>query len=198
MPGRSAPIARLASAGRAAPIGSRGPCRIGRALAAALVLSVALSFVGCGGGKTTPANYADRVVVKKSERKMQLLNRGKVLREYRIALGDNPRGHKMREGDESTPVGDYLLDWRNPRSNYYKSIHVSYPNEQDRALAKLLGVDPGGMIMVHGMPNHIRSETVRADYRRRDWTDGCIAVQDHEMDEIWRLVRDGTPIRIQE
>ncbi|WP_295583073.1 L,D-transpeptidase family protein [uncultured Lamprocystis sp.] len=181
--------------GRAAPIGNR---RLGRALAATLAMIVALLFVGCGGETTSQANYADRVVVKKSERKMQLLNRGKVLREYRIALGDNPRGHKMREGDESTPVGDYLLDWRNPRSNYYKSIHVSYPNERDRALAKLLGVDPGGMIMVHGMPNHIRSETVRAEYRRRDWTNGCIAVQDHEMDEIWRLVRDGTPIRIQE
>jgi murein L,D-transpeptidase YafK len=198
MPDCLAQNARLPSVGRAAPIGNRCTSGPGRALAAALAMIVALSFVGCGGEKTTQANYADRVVVKKSERKMQLLHGGKVLREYRIALGDNPRGHKMREGDESTPVGDYLLDWRNPRSNYYKSIHVSYPNERDRALAKLLGVDPGGMIMVHGMPNHIRSETVRAEYRRRDWTDGCIAVENHEMDEIWRLVRDGTPIRIQE
>jgi hypothetical protein len=128
MPDRSAPIARLPSAGRAAPIGNRGPSGPGRAIAAALAMIVALSFMGCGGETTTQANYADRVVVKKSQRKMQLLHGGKVLREYRIALGDNPRGHKMREGDESTPVGDYLLDWRNPRSNYYKSIHVSYPN----------------------------------------------------------------------
>jgi len=192
------PIASFAHPDRVAPSHRRLRRRARRTLAVALAAALAMALVNCGGDSTTTADYADRVVVKKSERKMQLLNRGKVLREYRIALGDNPRGHKMREGDESTPVGDYLLDWRNPRSNYYKSIHVSYPNERDRALAKLLGVDPGGMIMVHGMPNHIRSETVRAEYRRRDWTNGCIAVQDHEMDEIWRLVRDGTPIRIQE
>jgi len=129
---------------------------------------------------------------------MQLLSRGKVVREYRVALGDAPRGHKMQEGDERTPVGDYILDWRNPRSSFHKALHVSYPNERDQALAKLLGLNPGGMIMVHGLPNHVVSPKIRAEYRYRDWTNGCIAVENHEMDEIWSMVRDGTPIRIQE
>jgi len=164
-----------------------------------LAATVAVVILGCSSSPEKPARntqYADSVVVKKSERKMQLLKNGEVIREYRIALGASPKGHKFQEGDERTPVGDYILDWRNPRSNYYKSIHVSYPNERDKALAEVLGTTPGGMIMVHGMPNHIRSPMVRAEYSRRDWTDGCIAVQDQEMDEIWRMVRDGTPIRI--
>lgn len=164
-----------------------------------LGLAAAFTLAGCGGAPSKPAPTAqavDKVIVKKSERKMQLLRKGEVVREYRVALGASPRGHKFQEGDERTPIGDYILDWRNPRSNYYKSIHVSYPNERDKSLAKLLGTPPGGMIMVHGMPNHIRSPAIRAEYSRRDWTDGCIAVQDHEMDEIWRMVRDGTPIRI--
>lgn len=167
--------------------------------AVALAAVIAINLGGCGGAPKTSSEYANRVLVKKSQRKLQLLdNKGTVLREYRIALGDNPSGHKMREGDEATPVGDYILDWRNPRSAYHRSIHVSYPNEQDRQLAKLLGVNPGGMIMIHGLPNDIQSPAIRAEYVKRDWTNGCIAVQDHEIDEIWRLVRDGTPIRIQE
>ena len=162
------------------------------ALAASLVLA------GCGGAPPDrPLGYADQVVVKKSQRRLQLLNRGQVIREYRIALGDNPNGHKIQEGDERTPVGDYILDWRNPNSQYHRSIHISYPNQQDLAVAQALGVNPGGMVMLHGLPNGIRSPSVRAEYQRRDWTNGCIAVQDHEIDEIWSMVRDGTPIRIQ-
>jgi murein L,D-transpeptidase YafK len=164
-----------------------------------LGFAAAFALVGCSGTPERPATtsqYVDKVLVKKSERKMQLLKNGEVIREYRIALGASPKGHKFQEGDERTPIGDYTLDWRNPRSSYHKSIHVSYPNERDKALAQFLGITPGGMIMVHGMPNHIQSPMVRAEYTRRDWTDGCIAVQDDEMDEIWRLVRDGTPIRI--
>lgn len=178
------------------------PIRYGRAglgIAAALAIVSAMTLNGCGGGKVTQQvapSYADRVVVKKSERKMQLLKNGQVLKEYRVSLGDNPYGHKMWEGDERTPEGDYFLDWRNPQSSFHKAIHVSYPNARDQALAKALGVSPGGMIMVHGLPNDLRSPKVRAEYARRDWTNGCIAVQDHEIDEIWRLVRDGTPIRI--
>jgi murein L,D-transpeptidase YafK len=160
---------------------------------------VSLVLAGCGGGSTPerPVGYADQVVVKKSQRRLQLLNRGQVIREYRIALGDNPNGHKIQEGDERTPVGDYILDWRNPNSQYHRSIHISYPNQQDLAVAQALGVNPGGMVMLHGLPNGIRSPSVRAEYQRRDWTNGCIAVQDQEIDEIWRMVRDGTPIRIQ-
>ncbi len=139
---------------------------------------------------------ADRVVVDKSERRLRLLYRGKVVREYPIALGDAPIGHKVREGDERTPEGHYVLDWRNPHSRFYKSIHVSYPNAQDRARARALGVNPGGMIMIHGKPNYISSKRVLAEYDRRDWTDGCIAVNNEQMDEIWNAVRDGTPIDI--
>ena len=174
----------------------RRAARRNLALLIAVIVTVT-ALAGCGSAPKAPEmSYADRVVVKKSQRKLQLLRKGEVIREYRVALGDAPSGHKFMEGDERTPVGDYYLDWRNPRSQFYKSIHISYPNERDKAIAKLMGVSPGGMIMLHGQPGHIRSPRIRAEYARRDWTNGCIAVQDQEMDEIWRLVRDGTPIRI--
>lgn len=177
------------------PIHHRSFRRPGALHWATLALAL-LALAGCGSAPRDTATYADQVVVKKSERKLQLLHDGQVLREYRVALGDAPVGHKFQEGDERTPEGSYILDWRNPRSSFYKSIHVSYPNSRDRAMARLLGTDPGGMIMVHGQPNHIRSKSVLAEYARRDWTNGCIAVRNDEMDEIWRMVRDGTPIRI--
>jgi murein L,D-transpeptidase YafK len=160
-----------------------------------LALLMAVVLAGCAGGTQKPAQV-DQVVVKKSERKIELIQNGKVLREFRIALGDRPRGHKMKEGDERTPEGEYILDWRNPNSRFYKSIHVSYPNDRDIRFARLMGTDPGGMIMIHGQPNYIRSAKVMAEYQRRDWTNGCIAVQNHEMDVIWQTVRDGTPIKI--
>lgn len=142
------------------------------------------------------STHVDHVLVRKGERILELHKDGAVYRSYRIALGDNPRGHKMREGDERTPEGDYILDWRNPRSSYYKSIHVSYPNARDKAFARALGENPGGMIMIHGRPNWLTSPAVAREYDGRDWTNGCIAVTNPEMDEIWRLVKDGTPIRI--
>ncbi|KAA6186866.1 L,D-transpeptidase family protein [Thiohalocapsa marina] len=152
---------------------------------------------GCAARQTTPEiERVDSVVVRKAERRLELIEDGQVRREYRIALGDQPVGHKMQEGDERTPEGEYVLDWRNPRSSYYKSIHVSYPNARDRAAARAMGVDPGGMIMIHGRPNWLTSARVAREYDDRDWTDGCIAVTNDEMDEIWRLVKDGTPIRI--
>ena len=162
------------------------------------VLGLVLALGGCATPKPPepPPLVADQVVVKKSERKMQLLKAGQVVREYRVNLGDNPYGHKVMQGDERTPEGEYLLDWRNPRSLFYKSIHVSYPNSIDRSVAQAKGVDPGGMIMIHGKPNYVRSPAVLKEYDRRDWTDGCIAVNNHEMDEIWQAVKDGTPIRI--
>ena len=172
--------------------GSRvGPLTL--ALVAALGAGLLAS---CAGEPTPKLTRADKVVVKKSERKMQLIQGGKVVREYRIALGDQPRGHKMQQGDERTPEGSYILDWRNPNSQFHKSIHVSYPNALDLRFARFMDEDPGGMIMIHGQPNHIRSAKIKAEYKRRDWTDGCIAVQNHEMDEIWRTVRNGTPIKI--
>jgi murein L,D-transpeptidase YafK len=184
----------------AAPAPCQTPAfaRWAEALALPLMLGAVLALGGCASKPPPepPALAADRVVVKKGERKLQLLKAGNVVREYRVNLGDNPYGHKERQGDERTPEGDYILDWRNPRSMFHKSIHISYPNAEDRAAAQAKGVDPGGLIMIHGRPNYIDSPRILAEYDSRDWTNGCIAVKNHEMDEIWKAVRDGTPIRI--
>jgi murein L,D-transpeptidase YafK len=140
------------------------------------------------------AMKADQVVVVKSQRTLTLLAQGKVLRTYKVALGATPVGAKAQQGDHKTPEGQYILDRRNPKSRFYKSIHVSYPNEQDKQRASQRGVSPGGDIMIHGLPNGFG--WLGATHRNMDWTDGCIAVTDAEMDEIWELVPDGTPIEI--
>jgi len=185
--------------GRLVPIDSQvstsGP-RAARMIAMVSLMALIWLAGGCAAPPPTEARLADQVLVEKSARRLKLVADGRVLRKYRIALGDNPLGHKEREGDERTPEGDYVLDWRNPNSRYYKAIHISYPNERDRHRARLLGQNPGGMIMIHGLPNYIVSDAVRREYMTRDWTDGCIAVTNEELDEIWQLVRDGTPIRI--
>ncbi len=137
---------------------------------------------------------ADQVVVAKSERILTLVAHGKVIRSYKVALGGTPTGAKEQQGDHKTPEGRYILDRRNAKSRYYKSIHVSYPNEEDKRQAAKSGVSPGGDIMIHGLPNGFG--WLGATHRARDWTDGCIAVTDREMDEIWELVADGTPIEI--
>lgn len=137
---------------------------------------------------------ADRVVVEKSQRKLMLLRGGRVLRTYAVALGKNPVGDKLREGDGRTPEGLYLLDWRNPESEFYRSIHISYPSPVDAAEARERGVDPGDNIMIHGLPE--RYAWLGERHVRVDWTNGCIAVTNAEMDEIWRAVDDGTLIEI--
>ena len=168
-----------------------------RCLLAVLVFALlAVLMNGCASKPEPVVSKVDSVVVRKGKREMDLIKGGAVYRSYRISLGDSPRGHKMREGDERTPEGDYILDWRNPRSSFPKSIHVSYPNTRDRAFARAMGFKPGGMIMIHGRPNWLTSAKVAKEYDGRDWTNGCIAVTNPEMDEIWRLVKDGTPIRI--
>jgi murein L,D-transpeptidase YafK len=135
-----------------------------------------------------------QVLVRKSERRLYLLSGEQKVRSYRISLGDNPVGHKLYEGDKRTPEGDYILDWRNANSDFYKSIHISYPNARDRELAEAWGLDPGGSIMIHGLPNE--AGDLAFAYAGLDWTEGCIAVTNEEMDEIWSLVDNGTPIRI--
>ena len=137
---------------------------------------------------------AHRVIVLKQERTLTLMSGEKVLKVYKIALGGNPTGPKRREGDHKTPEGSYVLDRRNAKSKYYRSIHISYPNEEDREWARKLGASPGGDVMVHGLPNGFG--WLGATHRTQDWTDGCIAVTDQEMDEIWSAVSDGTPIEI--
>lgn len=137
---------------------------------------------------------ADRVVVDKSERMLFLYNDGGLLRSYTVSLGRNPRGHKQEEGDSRTPEGLYTVDYRNRNSAFHLSLHISYPNSRDTDRARARGVSPGGDIMIHGLPNGLGD----AERHRlaRDWTDGCVAVLNSEIEDIWRLVPDGTPIEI--
>jgi murein L,D-transpeptidase YafK len=137
---------------------------------------------------------ADRVVVLKKERTLELFSQGKVIKTYKVALGGDPVGPKTRQGDHKTPEGIYVLDFRNAHSQFYKAIHISYPNDRDRALARQKGAPPGGDVFVHGLPNGYGA--VGAAHRLKDWTDGCIAVTDEEIDEIWKAVPDGTQIEI--
>jgi murein L,D-transpeptidase YafK len=134
-----------------------------------------------------------RVVVHKSSRRLELLSGDTVLRSYRVSLGLQPRGHKEREGDFRTPEGRYALTRRNPRSDFFLSIQVSYPNDRDVKYARSNGWEPGGAIMIHGMPNRLKHDP---DYYLRDWTDGCIAVSNADMVEIWLLTNHNTPIDI--
>ena len=136
----------------------------------------------------------DRVLVLKGKRELHLVAQGHVLKTYPISLGFAPVGPKRRQGDGKTPEGVYTLDYRNPHSEYYRSLHVSYPNAQDRARARSMGVSPGGDIMIHGLPNG--RGWIGVEHRRFDWTEGCIAVTNEEMAEIWALVKDGTTIEI--
>lgn len=137
---------------------------------------------------------ADRILVVKSERKLYLLRGGEILRSMDIALGLVPDGPKRREGDFRTPEGVYYLESRNADSDFFLSVKISYPNEQDRARARSLGIDPGGQIMIHGMPNRPRYD--EAQYRSWDWTDGCIAVSNSDMVDIWLMTTVSTPIEI--
>jgi murein L,D-transpeptidase YafK len=137
---------------------------------------------------------ADLVVVRKGARTLQLLHSGRVIRTYRIALGWAPDGPKRQEGDGRTPEGVYRLDWRNSNSSFHRSIHVSYPRAGDDRHAARWGVSPGGSIMLHGLPNGVAAE--RVGHPDVDWTNGCIALTNEEIDEIWTRVEDGTTIII--
>lgn len=136
----------------------------------------------------------EKVIVRKAERRMELIDSGRAIRTYAIALGGNPVGHKQREGDERTPEGNYVLDWRNPASCCHRSIHISYPDADDRAAAEVRGEKPGGDVMIHGIPNGWGA--FGWAFQFFDWTSGCIGVTDAEMDEIWALTPNGTPIEI--
>lgn len=137
-----------------------------------------------------------RIVVKKSERRMELLDRrGNVIRDYRIALGKNPVGRKIKEGDNKTPEGEYVIDMRKDDSDYHLALRISYPGPNDVVRAKKAGANPGGNIFIHGMPND--GGWMWWKYNdRRDWTFGCIAVNNDAIEEIWQMVPKGTPIVI--
>jgi len=160
-----------------------------RTLLLALLLLTAPSLIQAG-----EFPLADLVIVEKAERKLHLLRGGEIFRTFRIALGISPVGDKQKEGDFKTPEGRYLLDARNPDSDYFLSIHISYPSASDRREAAAMGVDPGSAIMIHGQPNEpTRSE---AYYRTQDWTNGCIAVSNSDMIDIWLMTGVNTPVEI--
>ncbi len=147
-----------------------------------------------------PAMAADKtinnILVEKSVRKMYLRHGKENIKEYSIRLGSEPVGHKKREGDGKTPEGKYKISGRNPKSAYHLSLRISYPNAEDKARAAAQKVSPGGDIMIHGYPNHAMNAAFNFIHYMKDWTAGCIAVTDDEIEEIWELVPDGTPIEI--
>lgn len=139
-------------------------------------------------------NKADLVLIRKGERRLELWHGQELLRHYRVALGRNPDGPKQRQGDGRTPEGQYIIDWRNPDSDFHLSLHISYPAVSDIARAREAGHSPGELIMIHGLPNGFSARYV--EHPQRDWTEGCIAVTNAEIEEIWRMVDDGTTIVI--
>lgn len=140
------------------------------------------------------AEKADLVIVSKAESRLYLERAGKQFASFKVAFGGNPHGHKQQEGDERTPEGKYVLDSKNPHSGYYKAIHVSYPNARDRASAKARGVSPGGQVMIHGQKNGFAWLGPIAQLF--DWTNGCIALSNADMDVVWTAVDVGTLIEI--
>jgi murein L,D-transpeptidase YafK len=163
----------------------------------AVPLYLLLTLGGFAEGPRAPlprGTRADLVVVDKSERRLTLFRGGRELRSYRVALGPSPEGHKREQGDGRTPEGRYVIDWRNAKSAFHRSLHVSYPNASDRRDARRRGVDPGGAIMIHGLPDGMG--WLGAEHVATDWTLGCIAVTNEEIEEIWRVVRDGTAIEL--
>jgi murein L,D-transpeptidase YafK len=137
---------------------------------------------------------ADRIVIAKSQRTMTLLRNGAVLKTYKVALGHEPQGAKTRQGDNKTPEGLYTIDLRNPQSQFHLALRISYPNAADRERARKLGVDPGGAIMIHGLPASYA--WMGSLHRQTDWTLGCVAVTNPEIEEIWSMVPLGTAVEI--
>ena len=155
-----------------------------------LLIAISFGISACGGSKIKTYNGPEvtQIEVNKAERKMYLLHGDKVLKAYNVALGFMPEGHKQFEGDGKTPEGTYYISHRNPNSEFHLSLGISYPNDADRAFATQNGKPTGGDIYIHGGPN--RKVT------KRDWTAGCIAVTDRQMETIYSMVKPGTPIQI--
>jgi len=161
-----------------------------------ILLTVAVLLAEGDGGEKNVAEppKADRIVIVKSTRMMTLVREGKTLKTYKVALGGQPVGKKDREGDHKTPEGDYLIDMKNSESRFHLSLHISYPDTADRENARKLHLHPGGSIMIHGLP--AKFAWVGALHRQTDWTDGCVAVTNAEIEEIWKMVEVGTPVKI--
>ena len=165
--------------------------RLGRKMKIPCLL---IALFACSTADAAPRAKANYVYVGKAARQIYLYDGNTLLARFRISLGRAPLGHKQREGDKKTPEGLYVLDYKNPDSRYHRSIHVSYPNAGDRQRARGLGVSPGGDIMIHGQPDGTQ---YAAEYLQRyDWTDGCIAVTNEDMDRIWAMIDVPVKIRI--
>jgi murein L,D-transpeptidase YafK len=160
-----------------------------------LSLASALSCVS-QSTRATPLQVGtvDNIIVEKAARILKLYHGKQLIQTYRIALGNQPIGQKRCEGDKRTPEGSYLIDGHNNKSHYHLSLHISYPNAADRAKAKKLGCNPGGDIMIHGLPNGY--EWIGKSHVNHDWTHGCIAVSNQEIEHIWKLVSNGTSVLI--
>ena len=174
--------------------------RMKRAIGFGLASLVLLTILGAANvsgpsGQPLPAGAkADRILVEKSAHRLTLLRGGRPLKVYLVALGRGPIGDKVQQGDNRTPEGVFVIDGRNSQSAYHRALHVSYPDAAHRARAKKLGVSPGGDIMIHGLPNNL--SWLGALHRRVDWTAGCIALTDPEIEEVWHAVPNGTPVEI--
>ncbi|HEV8075125.1 MAG TPA: L,D-transpeptidase family protein [Candidatus Acidoferrum sp.] len=165
---------------------SISPSRIFAVACISLVLAIALNA-------QTP-RQVDRILVEKSKRTLTLLDGTKVVKTYKVALGRNPQGAKDRQGDHKTPEGIYSIDAKKPDSRFHKALHISYPNPADREHARKLGLSPGGDVEIHGLGS--MWGWVGAQHRRMDWTDGCIALTNEEIDEVYPLIKVGTPVEI--
>jgi murein L,D-transpeptidase YafK len=167
-------------------------------LAPIVFLVAVTSLFGCSRpASLDPAankQKADRIIVVKSAHTLTLMANGRVLKVYKVALGRGPSGPKDHEGDNKTPEGDYIIDQKNSKSRFHLALHVSYPNTADRKRTQAVGLNPGGAIMIHGIENGLG--WIGSLQRDVDWTEGCIAVTNPEIEEIWRLVPVGTPIEI--
>lgn len=164
---------------------------------AAFLTAITFLFVACSGSPkdVNSTSKVTRVLLKKSERKLMLLAGQTEVKSYKVSLGKNPVGPKRQEGDNKTPEGSYIIDKHNQKSSFHLSLHISYPSATDREQAHRAGVRPGGDIMIHGIKNGMG--WIGSLHRWADWTQGCIAVTNEEIEEIYALVSDGTPIEIQ-
>jgi len=161
----------------------------------ALALLAVLTSPGLTPGQSPPASTkADSILILKKDHLLELISNGKVIRTYHVALGRGGLAPKQEEGDARTPEGHYVIDAHNAASHYHKALHISYPSPEDRNRATRMGASPGGAIMIHGLPNGMN--LIGSAHRFYDWTLGCIAVTDSEIDEIWTLVPVGTPVEI--
>ncbi len=165
--------------------------RIGASFAGILMFLLVFPVNANPISVSLPAQQADLLVLRKSERALILYSGTEIIAQYDVELGSQPNGDKYRFGDGRTPEGTYFIDRRNPNSAYHLSLGISYPNEQDRAEAAAMGVDPGGDIFIHGGPTRFW------DRFKPDWTAGCIAVSNREIEQIWSMVPIGTPIVIE-